>query len=61
MPEENNIAAKKVYTAPKLTVHGDVEKITQGDDIGEELDAGFTTNATNAGRGRGRRRNRQFS
>lgn len=32
---------KKSYTTPKLTVHGDVEVITQANTTGGRLDAAF--------------------
>ena len=32
---------KKIYTSPKLTVHGDIEEITQGFSTGEYTDADF--------------------
>ena len=34
-------SGKKVYTSPKLTVHGDIEEITQGFATGEWTDAAF--------------------
>jgi len=33
---------KKLYTSPNLTIHGNVEEITQGFSVGEHLDATFT-------------------
>lgn len=50
-PVEKNVE-KKPYTTPKLTVHGDVEEITQGSLVGEDLDAGFTTNSATGPGGR---------
>jgi len=32
---------KKSYSMPELTVHGDVEKLTQGGQIGNFTDAAF--------------------
>jgi len=32
---------KKAYTAPKLTVHGDVVRLTQRNSDGEGLDADY--------------------
>ena len=37
---------KKPYVAPKLTRHGDVEAITLGDDIGDDMDAAFTSSSS---------------
>jgi hypothetical protein len=33
--------AKKVYTSPKLIVHGNIELITKGFNVGTHLDAPF--------------------
>jgi hypothetical protein len=33
------------YNTPHLTIHGDVETITLGDQLGEQLDAAFTMSA----------------
>jgi hypothetical protein len=41
---------KKIYTPPKLTVHGDVEVITQGNELGEDLDAAFSVNIPGKGK-----------
>lgn len=35
-------ADKKPYTAPKVTVHGAVEKITEGPSGGTQKETGFT-------------------
>jgi len=43
-PEEKEmLSVKKPYQTPRLTIHGDVESITQGDEFGESMDAAFTT------------------
>lgn len=61
MPAEKDVSAKKVYATPRLAIHGDVDSITLGDDLGEELDAAFTTNATNAVKGNKKPKKPQFS
>ncbi len=40
--ERDKATEKKPYETPKLTVHGDVEKITLGTEVGETLDGAFT-------------------
>jgi hypothetical protein len=40
------LGEKKPYESPKLTRHGDVEAITLGDDLGDDMDAAFTTSAS---------------
>lgn len=47
--EENTPAEKKPYQAPQLIVHGDVETITLGTDLGENLDAAFTNSSNPRG------------
>jgi hypothetical protein len=44
-PQENVPLEKKPYDTPTLTIHGDVEAVTLGDDLGESVDAAFTTTA----------------
>jgi hypothetical protein len=63
MMKENNILVdKKYYVAPTLTVHGDIDAITLGDDLGEDLDAAFTTSAmTSNSTGRKKPKKNQFS
>jgi hypothetical protein len=56
--ERNTASEKKPYEAPKLTVHGDVEAITLGEDVGDDLDAAFTTSSS---RGRKKPRKDHFS
>ncbi len=34
-------SSEKVYTAPELTVYGDVERITKGNSSGDALDQTF--------------------
>ena len=46
-PEDNMPLQKKGYTTPKLTIHGDVDAITLGTELGESLDGAFTTSANN--------------
>ena len=41
MKYEKTQQSRKVYTAPKLTVYGDVKIITQGSSKGSSLDADF--------------------
>ena len=50
---------KKPYETPKLTLHGDVETITLGDDLGDDIDAAFTT--SNGPMGNKKRKKPQFS
>lgn len=42
---DNNVKTneKKVFIAPELTVHGDVQVITQGQSSGNTLDRTFPT------------------
>ena len=42
---DNVIAkAKKAYTTPRLIIHGDIEKITQGEEGGDQdMDLGGTS------------------
>jgi hypothetical protein len=49
---EKDGGKKKSYQQPKLTVLGDVAEITMADDLGEDLDAVFTTNGVSTSRGR---------
>jgi len=51
---------KKPYETPKLTRHGDVEAITLGDDLGDDMDAAFTTSASPLAKKK-RKKNREFS
>ncbi|HEY7785246.1 MAG TPA: hypothetical protein VIB00_10990 [Pyrinomonadaceae bacterium] len=44
---EEDLNKKKPYSEPKLIVHGDVDAITLGTDLGESLDAAFTTSSSN--------------
>ncbi len=46
-PEAIDPFQKKDYTTPTLTKHGDVEAITLGVELGENLDGAFTTSANN--------------
>lgn len=55
--EKDEQPSKKPYDKPSITVHGDVEAITLGDELGEELDATFTTSA----RGRKKPKKNRFS
>jgi hypothetical protein len=48
--ENAETVTRKNYNAPRLTVYGDVESITLGIDIGENLDAAFTISAPGKGR-----------
>jgi hypothetical protein len=48
--EKDTPIVKKPYETPKLTKHGDVEAITLGDDLGDEMDAAFTTSASAIGK-----------
>ncbi|HEX2521374.1 MAG TPA: lasso RiPP family leader peptide-containing protein [Terriglobia bacterium] len=45
MEERDLPKTKKPYEQPKITVLGDVEAITLGDELGEDLDAAFTTHS----------------
>ena len=56
---EKDGGKKKSYQQPKLIVLGDVAEITMADDLGEDLDAVFTTSG--AGSSRGRRKKDRFS
>lgn len=58
--EKEESVEKKPYTTPELTVHGDVEEITQGSALGENLDAGFTTDQI-SGKGRKKVKDKRFS
>jgi hypothetical protein len=40
--EKEEVVEKKQYETPKLTVHGDVEAITLGDEPDDALDGVFT-------------------
>lgn len=64
MMKENNILVdKKFYVTPTITVHGDIDTITLGDDLGEDVDAAFTTSAmtSNAPKGSKKPKKNQFS
>jgi hypothetical protein len=37
---------KECYSTPTLTTHGDVDTITLGLDLGDDLDAAFTTSGS---------------
>ena len=41
---KTKVLAKKPFISPKLTIHGDVEVITLGFKIGEDLDKAFPIN-----------------
>ena len=41
---ENTSESAKTYTSPHLTVHGDIEAITLGNQDGEFTDAAFPAN-----------------
>ena len=43
--EKDASVERKCYQSPKLTIHGDVDAITLGDELGEELDGSFTTSS----------------
>jgi len=49
---------KKAYQAPKLTVQGDIARITMGDDLGEDLDAMFRTHSLSASKGKSKKDDR---
>ncbi|MGH9971329.1 MAG: lasso RiPP family leader peptide-containing protein [Pyrinomonadaceae bacterium] len=51
---------KKPYETPKLIRHGDVETITLGDDLGDDVDAAFTTSMGPLGKKK-RKKQPQFS
>lgn len=51
-------AEKSTYQQPKLTVLGDVAEITLGNDLGDELDAVFTTNGASTTTGRKKKKDR---
>ncbi len=57
MMTKKDVSTKKVYATPKLAKHGDVDSITLGDDLGEDLDALFSTSA----RGTKKPKKHQFS
>ncbi len=59
-PERTNEFEKKPYETPKLVRHGDVETITLGDDLGDDVDAAFTTVSGPNGRKK-RKKDRRFS
>lgn len=61
MPTEKDVSTKKVYDTPRLTIHGDLDSITLGNDVGEDLDAAFATNATIGSRGSKKPKKPQFS
>ena len=63
MMKEDNILAKKLYVTPTITVHGDIDKITLGLDLGEDVDAAFTTSSmtTHAPKGPKKPKKNQFS
>jgi hypothetical protein len=48
----NESTNKKPYNPPRLTVHGDIEVITQGVDLGAAADAAFTTSVAGGAKGR---------
>jgi hypothetical protein len=58
--EKTDILNKKPYETPKLIRHGDVEAITLGDDLGDNVDAAFTTSNGPQGKKKRKKRN-QFS
>jgi hypothetical protein len=60
---ETILNPKKPYASPALTVHGDVTTITLGDDLGEDVDAAFTTTSITSAPGRGKKKPKrnQFS
>jgi hypothetical protein len=51
-PSNKEDSKKKPYSAPRLTMHGDIETITLGDDLGNAVDAAFTTTIVGTHRGR---------
>lgn len=60
--EKKEPVEKKSYSTPEIKVHGDVEDITRGNAIGEDLDAGFTSDAVSGGRsGRKKPKAKRFS
>lgn len=60
--EKKEPVEKKTYSTPEIKVHGDVEDITRGQAIGENLDAGFTSDSVSSGRGgRKKPKARRFS
>ena len=60
MTTENiTVVERKPYETPKLTMHGDVETITLGDDLGDDMDAAFTTSGDALGKKK--RKKSQFS
>jgi hypothetical protein len=54
--QEDELTERKPYSSPTLIVHGDVEAITLGTDLGESLDAAFTTSSSSP---RGNKKPRQ--
>lgn len=42
--KDPSLEAKKEYSTPNLIVHGDVESITLGSDVGGSLDGVYTVN-----------------
>jgi hypothetical protein len=60
MKEQEEQVDKKVYSTPELIVHGDVEEITLGTDLGLSADAAFTT-STLGPSGRKQPKERVFS
>lgn len=63
MKEKEILVDKKFYVTPIITVHGDIDMITLGDDLGEDLDAAFTTSAmtSNAPKGSKKPKKDKFS
>jgi hypothetical protein len=54
--EKESPAEKKFYSAPTIITHGDIEGITLGVDLGEDLDAAFTTSAISSSSSKGRKK-----
>jgi len=62
MNKNEILMEKKVYLSPKITVHGDIDTITLGDDLGEDLDAAFTMNTlTSSGKKGSKKPKKDFS
>jgi len=52
---------KKAYSPPRLMVHGDIETITLGNDLGDAADAAFTTAAAGSPKGKNKTKKDKFS
>jgi hypothetical protein len=59
-PVEEPKTTKQFYDTPKLIEHGDLDSITKGNDLGENLDGAFITNGP-GGRGKKKPKKNRFS